>query len=411
MNSERRYEDDDDRPARRRPAEARTVSPIVGFVLIALGIVLGAAAFWAGGEFLSRARKGGPLNDPNANLREATPAEPLDASEREAVELFKKVKPSVVNVDIVQVRRTDWSDRQFEQQTGAGSGFIWDDEGRIVTNYHVIAAIQRRPSTVVRIVMADRQAYEADVVGVAPEYDLAVLRFADHTRPPRDSIKKIELGTSHDLEVGQKAFAIGNPFGLSLTMTSGIISALNRTIESPMPNKQIPDVIQHSAPINPGNSGGPLLDKTGRLIGVNSAITTPNSNGGNVGIGFAIPADTVNQVVTQIIRTGKAYRPDLGVKLYDQQKLRRARYDHGVMIEQTVPNGPAAKSGLQGMRIDPRLREVRPGDLIIAIRGETVDTVEDFERIVRKLKPGEQVVVKYVRDDTEQEATVTVGGA
>jgi S1-C subfamily serine protease len=259
--------------------------------------------------------------------------------------------------------------------------------------------------------MADRHAYEADVVGVAPEYDLAVLRFADHTRPPRDAIRKIELGTSHDLEVGQKVFAIGNPFGLSLTMTSGIISALNRTIESPAPNKQIPDVIQHSAPINPGNSGGPLLDKTGRLIGVNSAITTPSANGGNVGIGFAIPADTVNQVVTQIIRTGKAYRPDLGVKLYDQQKLRRARYDHGVMIEQTVPNGPAAKAGLQGMRVNPRTRISEPGDLIIAIRGDAVDTVEDFERIVRKLKPGEQVGVKFVRDDAEQEVTVTVGGA
>jgi S1-C subfamily serine protease len=380
-------------------------------VLIALGIVLGAAAFWAGGEFLTRARKGGPLHDPNASLREATPAEPLDAAEREAVELFKKVKPSVVNVDIVQVRRAVWDDRQFEQQTGAGSGFIWDDEGRIVTNYHVIADVIRRPNMTVRVVMADRKAYEAVLVGEAPEYDLAVLKFAPHTQPPRDAIKKIELGTSHDLEVGQKVFAIGNPFGLSLTMTSGIISALNRSIESPAPNKQIPDVIQHSAPINPGNSGGPLLDKSGRLIGVNSAITTPSSNGGNVGIGFAIPADTVNQVVTQIIRTGRAYRPDLGIKLYDQQKLRRARYERGVMIEQTTPNGPAAKAGLRGMRVNPRTRLSEPGDLIIGINGETVDTVEDYERIARKFKPGEQVTIKFVREDAEQDVTVTVGGA
>jgi len=380
-------------------------------VLIALGIALGAAAFWAGGEFFSRARKGGPLHNPDANLREATPAEPLDAAEREAVDLFKKVKPSVVNVDIVQVRRAVWDERQFEQQTGAGSGFIWDDDGRIVTNHHVIADVMRRPNMTIRIVMADRNAYEAILVGDAPEYDLAVLKFAPHTQPSRDDIKKIELGTSHDLEVGQKVFAIGNPFGLSLTMTSGIISALNRSIESPAPNKQIPDVIQHSAPINPGNSGGPLLDKSGRLIGVNSAITTPSANGGNVGIGFAIPADTVNQVVTQIIRSGRAYRPDLGVKLYDQQKLRRARYDHGVMIEQVAPNGPAAKAGLKGMRVNRATRSSEPGDLIVGINGEAVETIEDYERVVRKLKPGEQVMVKFIRDDAEQELAVTVGGA
>lgn len=410
MNSERRYEDED-HPPRRRPPGSRAVSPIVGFILIALGIVLGAAAFWAGAEFLTRARKGGPLHDPNAALREATPAEPLDATEREAVDLFKKVKDSVVNVDIVQVRRAVWDDRQFERQTGTGSGFIWDDEGRIVTNFHVIADVKRRPNTTVRVVMADRKAYEAVLVGDAPEYDLAVLKFAPHTLPPRSAIKKIELGTSHDLQVGQKVFAIGNPFGLSLTMTGGIISALNRTIDSPAPDKQIPDVIQHSAPINPGNSGGPLLDKTGRLIGVNSAITTPTSNGGNVGIGFAIPADTVNQVVTQIIRSGRPNRPDLGIKLFDQVKLRRARYDHGVMIEQVVPNGPAARAGLRGLRVNPRTRLAEPGDLIVAIRGEGVDTIEDYEQIVRKLKSGEQVPVKFVRDDAEQEVTITVGEA
>jgi S1-C subfamily serine protease len=409
MNSDLRYEDE--RPARRRQAESRSISPTVAFVLVALGIALGAMAFWLGAEYLSRARKGGPLHDPSANPREATPAEPLDAVEREAVELFKKVKDSVVNVDIVQIRRAMWDDRLFEQQTGAGSGFIWDDQGRIVTNYHVIADVKRRPNTTIRIVMADRKAYEAVLVGGAPEYDLAVLKFAPHTQPPEGAIKPIELGTSHDLQVGQKVFAIGNPFGLSLTMTSGIISALNRTIDSPAPHKQIPDVIQHSAPINPGNSGGPLLDKSGRLIGVNSAITTPNSNGGNVGIGFAIPADTVNQIVTQIIRSGRPYRPDLGIKLYDQVKLRRARYDHGVMIEQVIPNGPAAMAGLRGIRINPRSRDAQPGDLIVAIRGETVDTVEDYERIVRKLKPGEQVEVKFIRDDAEQDVTVTVGGA
>jgi S1-C subfamily serine protease len=408
MNSDHRYEDGDDRPARRPKPEPYSISPTVGFLLVALGLALGAVAFWAGGHFLWRGHPDGPLHDPNAKLREATPPEPLDAMEREAVELFKKVKPSVVNVDIVQVRRTGWDDRPSEQQTGAGSGFIWDDEGRIVTNYHVIADVKNRPNMTVRVVMADRHAYDVDVVGAAPEYDLAVLKFRAEHSPPKDAIKKIELGTSHDLLVGQKVYAIGNPFGLSLTMTSGIISALDRTIESPS-HTPIAGGIQHSAAINPGNSGGPLLDKAGRLIGVNTAITTPSSNGGNVGIGFAIPADLVNQIVTQIIQSGRARRPDLGIKLYDQQKLRRARYDHGVMIERTTPNGPADKAGLRGMRVNQRSGLAEPGDLIVAINGEAVDTVEDYERIVRTLKPGTQAKLTIVRDDQEQEVTITVG--
>jgi S1-C subfamily serine protease len=410
MNDHSRY-DDDDRPARRGRTEVRGLSPAIAWLLVALGIAVGAAAFWAGGQFLARMKKGTPLNDPNAKLRETTPAEPLDAAEREAVELFKKVKPSVVNVDIVQVQRTGWDDRSTELQTGAGSGFIWDDDGRIVTNYHVISEVRKRPNMTIHVVMADRQAYDADLVGVAPEYDLAILKFKPQSQPPKDAIKKIELGTSNDLEVGQKVFAIGNPFGLSLTMTSGIISALNRSIESPVGDKRIPGAIQHSAPINPGNSGGPLLDKSGRLIGVNSAITTPTSNGGNVGIGFAIPADTVNQVVTQIIQSGRASRPELGIKLYDQQKLRRARYDHGVMVEQVAPNGPAEKAGLHGMRVNPRTRLAEAGDLIVAMKGEVVDTIEDYERILKKLKPGEQVKVKIVRKDIEEEAVLTVGGS
>jgi S1-C subfamily serine protease len=411
MNSERRYEDDDreGRPAR-KPQSRRGMSPAMGLLLVALGIAAGAAAFWAGGEFLSRAKKDTPLLNPDAQLREATPTAPPDAEEREGIDLFKKVAPSVVNVDIVQLQRTGWDDRESERQTGAGSGFIWDDDGRMVTNYHVIAEVGRRPNMTIRVVMADRTAYEAVVVGVAPDYDLAVLKFAPRTQPPRDKIKKIDLGTSHDLEVGQKVYAIGNPFGLSLTMTKGIISALNRTIPSPA-GTEIPGGIQIDAAINPGNSGGPLLDKSGRLIGVNSTITTPTSNGGNVGIGFAIPADTVNQIVTQIIQSGRVQRAELGLKLYNQLKLRRARYDHGVMVEQVTPNGPAAKAGLQPMRVNPRTKLAEPGDLIIGINGEVVDSVEDYERIVRKLKPGEQAKMKIVRKDAEQEVTLTVGGA
>jgi S1-C subfamily serine protease len=377
-------------------------------LLVWLGVTLGLVAFWAGGR-LWHARQDAQLLNPDVKPREASPKAPLDSDETEAVEVFKKVKPSVVNVDIVRVARNGWDDAPTEQQTATGSGFIWDDDGRIVTNYHVVAPLGQRSGLLPRVVTADRTAYDAVVVGTAPAYDLAVLQFAPHNRPPKEAIHKIDLGTSADLEVGQKAFAIGNPYGLSLTMTKGIISALDRTMESPA-GTPIPGIIQTDAAINPGNSGGPLLDKSGRLIGVNTAISTPTPNGGNVGIGFAIPSDTVNTVVTQIIQSGRALRPDLGIKLYDQRKLRQARFDAGVMIDQTAPNGPADTAGLRGIRRNPRTGRAEPGDLIVAINGEKVDSVEDYERAVHKLKPGETATLKIIRKEVEMVVPVTVGG-
>ena len=223
---------------------------------------------------------------------------------------------------------------------------------------------------------------------------------------PKERLKPITVGTSEDLKVGQKAYAIGNPFGLSLTMTKGLISSLNRIIESPSGTK-ISKAIQTDAAINPGNSGGPLLDKVGRLIGVNTSIATPN--GGNVGIGFAIPVDTVNRVVTEVIQTGRSLRPDLGVKLVDERSLRRARYDHGVMIDRVVPNGPADAAGLKG--ITYRGREVaQPGDLIVAINGQAIANVEDYERVLRELTPGAEAKVTVERYPKKLEVTVTVGG-
>ncbi len=412
------YEERSHRP----PVPSGNAGVLTYLVLVGLGMLLGGVALWVVGAFRG---KDVPLNDPDARPREPVPAEPLDYDEREAVNLFKKLKPSVVNVDIVQVRRTIWDDRPAEFQTGTGSGFIWDDEGRIVTNYHVIEQLflnpretrfdprfaRRNPNTVPRVVLSDRSAYDTLVVGFDPDSDLAVLQFDPQNRPAKDKIRKIELGTSHDLEVGQKVYAIGNPFGLSLTMTRGIISALDRSIETPG-GSRIYGCIQTDAAINPGNSGGPLLDKSGRLIGVNTAITTPAENGGNVGIGFAIPADTVNQVVTQIIRNGRALRPTLGIaKLVDQQKLRRARYDHGVMIESLVPKGPAERAGLQGIRVNAAGRIVQVGDIILAINGEPIESHEDFERVQRKLKPGETATLRIQRQDTEMDVVLTVGGA
>ena len=397
-------DDRDDRPARRwQPEPPSGRGPLYYGLFLALGIILGGLALWAI-TGLSKFRGEKPGLDPNAQPRETTPAAPLDAEEQEAVTLFEKVKDSVVNVDVVMVRQGRLDEQPTEQQTSGGSGFVWDEHGRIVTNYHVIEDAYKRPKQLtLRVVMADRSAYKAELIGVAPDNDLAVVQIS----APKEKLKPIAVGTSADLKVGQKAYAIGNPFGLSLTMTKGLISSLNRIIESPSGVK-IPKVVQTDAAINPGNSGGPLLDKSGRLIGVNTSIATPN--GGNVGIGFSIPVDTVNRVVPELIKTGKSLRPDLGVKLYDERRLRQARYDKGVMLDRVTKNGPADKAGLRGVVYNSRGVPEQPGDLVIAINGQPVNDVEDYERLVRDLKPGDPAKVKIVRGTTEMEVTVIVGG-
>jgi S1-C subfamily serine protease len=397
-----------DRPTRRRRDEP--AAPVHGLLynalFLGLGVVLGGLILWAITGF-SKFRGEKPSNDPTAQLRATTPDEPLDSDEQEAVSLFERVRDSVVNVDVVMVQQGDWGDQTTEQQTSGGSGFVWDTHGRIVTNYHVVAGLKKRPEgeLQLRVVMADRSSYRATVIGASPDNDLAVVQIS----APKDKLKPIAVGTSNDLKVGQKAFAIGNPLGLSLTMTKGIISSLNRIIESPSGVK-IPRVIQTDAAINPGNSGGPLLDKSGRLIGVNTSIATTSANGGNIGIGFSIPVDTVNRVATELIRSGESLRPDLGVKLYDERRLRQARYDRGVMIDRVAKGRGAEKAGLKGVVYNARGLVAAPGDLIIAINDQPINDVEDYERVVRDLKVGEQAKVKFVRGTTEMELNVTVGG-
>ena len=347
--------------------------------------------------------KTSPLNDPNAAPREVTPKGPPDADEREAIDLFKQVRASVVNVDTVVFRQN--LDRSVSAvQAGTGSGFVWDDQGRVVTNYHVIqsAVVNRRA---LRVVLADRSEWKAEVVGVAPEYDLAVLK----VNAPASQLTKIKVGTSNDLEVGQRVYAIGNPYGLSLTLTKGIVSALEREIESPV-KTPITGAIQTDAPINPGNSGGPLLDKDGRLIGVNTAIATPQEGGGNVGIGFAIPVDTVNRVVPELVKNGKLLKPDLGIRLVDQVRLRRAGYEQGVMVASVEDGGPADEAGMRGVLVDRRTGDVTPGDLILKVDGEGVTGNAEFERMMSRHKPGDKLTLTIERDGKTFEAEVTLRG-
>jgi S1-C subfamily serine protease len=340
--------------------------------------------------------------DPAAKPREAEPNAPFDADEQEAITVFKGARESVVNVDQVLLRRRP--DMKVEaQQAGTGSGFVWDDAGRIVTNFHVIRdAVLGRLQ--VRIVLADRSAWSAQVVAVAPDYDLAVVQIEEKAK---DRLKKIRVGTSKDLQVGQRVYAIGNPFGYSMTLTKGIISATEREIESPS-GAVIPGAIQTQAPINPGNSGGPLLDKAGRMIGVNTQIATPS--GGNVGIGFAIPADTVNTVVTELIRNGKIAKPDLGVKLVDQWKMRRWGFTRGIMIAEIVPGGPAEQAGLIGLRQDRATGNLLAGDVIIQVGTTEIRSIQDYLQAVSRLKPGDKVKIRYERVDDEAEVELTVRG-
>jgi S1-C subfamily serine protease len=374
-------------------------TPLLILVLVgALGVALagGLVATW----FLWPSKE---LNDPDARPREVVAKSEYDPEEREAVDLFKAAKDSVVNVDTVVFRRN--LDLKYEAlQAGTGSGFIWDDQGRIVTNFHVIReAIQKRLA--LRVVLADRSEWKVEVVGLAPEYDLAVLKI----NAPPSQLKKIKVGTSRDLEVGQKVYAIGNPFGLSLTLTKGIVSALEREIESPI-GSPISGVIQTDAPINPGNSGGPLLDKDGRLIGVNTAIATPQEGGGSVGIGFAVPVDTVNRVVPELIREGKLKKPDLGIRLVDQFRMRRAGFTRGVMIASLDPNGPAAIAGLQPLIVNNRTGDVTVGDIILTMNGEEVKGNAEFERMMSKFKPGDAVKLSVQRGEEVIEVTVTLRG-
>jgi len=351
------------------------------------------------------------IHDADAKPREVVPRGDRDAPEKERIRVFKDSSPGVVNVDTLRVQRSGYVGLT-EQQQGTGSGFVWDDKGRIVTNFHVVqdalqitqaGAVTIKPSATLRVTMADRSAWNARLVGIAPDNDLAVLQID----VPADKLKPLPLGSSGDLEVGQTVYAIGNPFGQSLTFTHGIVSALEREIQS-VTDRPIKGVIQTDASLNPGNSGGPMLDREGRLIGVNTAITSPS--GGNVGIGYAIPVDTVNRVVPELIRSGRESKPSLGVVLLRERDTRSLGHEKGVMVAEVRPNSPAAKVGLVGFTRDPRTGRQMHGELIVAIEGEPVIGVRDFERIMATLKVQQTIKLSYIRGEQSREVSVLLEG-
>jgi S1-C subfamily serine protease len=319
----------------------------------------------------------------------------LTEAEMSVTALFEEATPSVVYITSVALRRDFFRFNVMEIPSGTGTGFVWDDRGNIVTNFHVIQDASRAEVT-----LADGSTWEATLVGYAREKDLAVL----HIDAPRSRLQSIRLGTSSGLKVGQSVLAIGNPFGFDQTLTTGIVSALGREIDS-TDGVPIRDVIQTDAAINPGNSGGPLLDSAGRLIGVNTAIVSPS--GGYAGVGFAIPVDTVNWVVPQLIAHGRVRRPTMGVELAPDHIARRSGIE-GAVVTKVVEGSGADRAGIRPVYRD-RGGRARVGDVIVAVNEEPIRSSGELGLILEGFMEGNTVTVTVMREGVEKNFRVKLG--
>ncbi|HEY3803115.1 MAG TPA: trypsin-like peptidase domain-containing protein [Kofleriaceae bacterium] len=306
------------------------------------------------------------------------PDDKLGADEQATIDVFGKFSRSVVHVTSLMTRRDQITMDVTEIPQGTGSGIVWDQDGHIVTNFHVVQEGDRASVT-----LNDGSTYPAQIVGTAPDKDIAVL----HIDAPPQKLLPLPVGQSANLKVGQKVLAIGNPFGLDQTLTTGVISGLGREIKS-VSGRPISDVIQTDASINPGNSGGPLLDSSGRLIGINTAIYSPS--GANAGIGFAVPVDTINAIVPQLIKSGKITRPGLGISILNDSLAANNGID-GVAVWQAVKGGAADRAGIAGaIRSDAG---TRLGDVIVGIDGVEVHRSKDLYKALDNYKVGDTVEV------------------
>lgn len=333
----------------------------------------------------------------DAAPRTVTARGDLAADEQATIRLFERARDSVVYITTRAQVQDVWTRNVFTVPRGTGSGFIWDDAGHVVTNFHVI---ENASEATVRL--SDGRNYKAVLVGASPDHDIAVLKIGvGFKRPP-----PVPLGSSHDLKVGQKVFAIGNPFGLDWTLTTGIVSALDRSLADDS-GSVIEHLIQTDAAINPGSSGGPLLDSAGRLIGINTAIYSPS--GANAGVGFAVPVDTVNRVVPQLIRQGRYIRPTLGIEVDEglNQRLTRVLNVEGVVVLGVAPGSAAAAAGLKGAVVSSD-GGIVPGDIIVAIGGKPVDGVGTLFARLDDFKVGDTVTLTVRREGKTAEVRVTL---
>lgn len=355
------------------------------FLLLVLAglLLLREARFWLGSVYYT-----------GAAPRAVTARGDLAAAEKSTIDLFKTVSPSVVYITSLTVQQDFFSFRALEVPQGSGSGFIWDERGYIVTNYHVIAEARGA-----RVTLADRSTWPAQFVGADPDKDLAVLKID----APKNLLPPIPVGTSSDLQVGQKVFAIGNPFGFDQTLTTGVISGLGREIVSAT-QRPILGVIQTDAAINPGNSGGPLLDSAGRIIGVNTAIVSPS--GAYAGVGFAVPVDVVNRIVPQIISGEKIKKPGLGIRLVPDHIVSRLGLE-GVLFYEVGSGSAAEKAGLRLTRQDT-YSWIILGDLIVAADGKPIRNSNDLFRVLDKHEIGDTLRLTIQREGKRGDVEVTL---
>jgi len=323
----------------------------------------------------------------------------LTAEERVNVAVYRRANRSAVNVNTKSIQ-TDLFFMRERTSEGEGSGTVIDRQGHVLTNFHVVDGARE-----IQVTLYDGKTYEATLIGQDPATDVAVLKI----KAPAESLHPVRFGDSSRLMVGQRVYAIGNPFGLERTLSTGVISSLNRSLPRRHRRGTIKSIIQIDAAINPGNSGGPLLDSRGRMIGMNTAIAS--KTGESAGVGFAIPVSTIARIVPQLIRDGRVRRADIGI-------VRVYRTDHGLLIATLVPGGPADRAGLQGPKIVRRRKRSGPfvyeyqtldrsaADLIVGVDGKQIHTADDLLNAIESKKPGDEVTVTVVRDGQETRVPV-----
>lgn len=319
-------------------------------------------------------------------------------NERNSISVFQNVANSVVNVSNMRKSRSMFDMDASEVESGMGSGFIWDKAGYIVTNSHVIDG----GDSFLISFKDDKKQYRAKLVGADPKKDIAVLKLLETPKV----LHPITPGESKSLQVGQKALAIGNPLGFDHSLTTGSISALERSIKG-YGGVSIQGMIQTDASINPGNSGGALLDSQGKLIGINTMIFNGAGASASAGLGFAIPVDTVKDIVPQLIKFGKVIRPGLGVAILEEYYAARFGLREGVMIKYVDPKGPSGKAGLRGITRN-RMGEYFVGDIIVGIDSKPVKNYDDLYSIIDKYKIGDIVKIKYIRENKEKVVSLSL---
>ena len=381
-----------------RRKEPQLLRILLALTALGLTALLLTVAWLVGWDLLGR--PSWPLEPSSVERPDPVAAAPvlprgdLAADENATVSIFEAASPAVVFVTTVAVHRDFFSLDILRIPRGNGSGFIWDRQGHVVTNLHVVAK-----ADAAQVTLVDGSTYAARVVGLSAEDDLAVLRI----EAPAEKLGPIPVGRSENLQVGQSVFAIGNPFGLDQTLSRGVISGLGRELPS-RGGSYLAGLIQTDAAINPGNSGGPLLDSAGRLIGVNAAIYSPT--GAYAGIGFAIPVDTVSRVVPQLIAHGRVIRPRIGIRIADDSLARRLGRE-GVLVLAVEEGSPAERAGIRGTR-RARGGSIVLGDIIVGIDGQRVRNNGDLFRSLERHAPGDAALLKLRRNGADLDVKVTL---